>query len=201
MASLGASGLTGVTSFELMQQGERLTYFAFDLLELDGEDIARLPLVERKKQLAARWRPTRPGYGPGVDRDNEYALSSSWSRKPPPFWGRCRWRTNTSIPGPGPRGPFRLRRTRGRSSRGFAPMKRGEHLWFAGSQRHVVRTVGRSPAKPNSVCGQHVERRVDVGRRGRGGWWSSRSCGYRSPGCNSVCDRSGDQRANASLVA
>ena len=43
----------GVTSFELMQQGgEALTYFAFDLLELDGEDIARLPLLERKK----RWR-------------------------------------------------------------------------------------------------------------------------------------------------
>ena len=31
----------GVTSFELMQQGgEGLIYFAFDLLELDGEDIA-----------------------------------------------------------------------------------------------------------------------------------------------------------------
>jgi bifunctional non-homologous end joining protein LigD len=63
MASFVASGPTGVTSFELIQQGERLTYFAFDLLELDGEDIARLPLVERKKQLAARWRPTRRGYG------------------------------------------------------------------------------------------------------------------------------------------
>ena len=44
----------GVTSFELMQQGgEGLTYFAFDLLELDGEDIARLPLRERKMRLAA----------------------------------------------------------------------------------------------------------------------------------------------------
>jgi ATP-dependent DNA ligase len=47
----------GVTSFELMQQGgEGLTYFAFDLLELDGEDIAHLPLLERKKQLAALLR-------------------------------------------------------------------------------------------------------------------------------------------------
>jgi ATP-dependent DNA ligase len=48
----------GVTSFEIMQQvsdsgGGHLTYFAFDLLELDGEDIARLPLVERKARLAA----------------------------------------------------------------------------------------------------------------------------------------------------
>ena len=38
----------GVTSFELMQQGgEGLIYFAFDLLELDGEDIVRLPLLKR----------------------------------------------------------------------------------------------------------------------------------------------------------
>jgi bifunctional non-homologous end joining protein LigD len=52
----------GVTSFELMQQGgEGLTYFAFDLLELDGEDIARLPLLERKKTLAALLR--RPPVG------------------------------------------------------------------------------------------------------------------------------------------
>jgi DNA ligase D-like protein (predicted ligase) len=48
----------GVTSFELMQQasdggGNSLVYFAFDVLELDGEDIARLPLLERKKRLAA----------------------------------------------------------------------------------------------------------------------------------------------------
>jgi DNA ligase D-like protein (predicted ligase) len=52
----------GVTSFELMQQGgEVLTYFAFDLLELDGEDIARLPLLERKKQLAALLRKPQAG--------------------------------------------------------------------------------------------------------------------------------------------
>jgi ATP-dependent DNA ligase len=44
----------GVTSFELMQQGgDGLAYFAFDLLELDGENIARLPLRERKTRLAA----------------------------------------------------------------------------------------------------------------------------------------------------
>jgi DNA ligase D-like protein (predicted ligase) len=52
----------GVTSFELMQQGgEGLTYFAFDLLELDDEDIARLPLLERKKQLAALLRKPPAG--------------------------------------------------------------------------------------------------------------------------------------------
>jgi DNA ligase D-like protein (predicted ligase) len=48
----------GVTSFELMQTasdrgGDGLMFFAFDLLELDGEDIARLPLGERKQRLKA----------------------------------------------------------------------------------------------------------------------------------------------------
>ena len=48
----------GVTSFEIMQQGSdsgggHLTYFVFDLLHLDGEDVALLPLVERKARLAA----------------------------------------------------------------------------------------------------------------------------------------------------
>jgi ATP-dependent DNA ligase len=47
-----------VTSFELMQQvsnrgGEGLMFFAFDLLELNGADVARLPLGERKKRLKA----------------------------------------------------------------------------------------------------------------------------------------------------
>jgi DNA ligase D-like protein (predicted ligase) len=48
----------GVTSFELMQTaadrgGDGLMFFAFDLLELDGENIARLPLGERKQRLKA----------------------------------------------------------------------------------------------------------------------------------------------------
>ena len=47
----------GVTSFELMQQASDaanggLIYFTFDLLELDGEATARLPLLERKDRLA-----------------------------------------------------------------------------------------------------------------------------------------------------
>ena len=47
----------GVTSFELMQQSSDaghsgLVYFAFDLLELDGENVATLPLLERKDRLA-----------------------------------------------------------------------------------------------------------------------------------------------------
>ena len=48
----------GVTSFELMQTasdrgGDGLMFFAFDLLELDGEDVARLALRERKARLKA----------------------------------------------------------------------------------------------------------------------------------------------------
>jgi bifunctional non-homologous end joining protein LigD len=47
----------GVTSFELMQQSSDagyggLVHFAFDLLEIDGENVARLPLLQRKERLA-----------------------------------------------------------------------------------------------------------------------------------------------------
>ncbi len=48
----------GRTDFGRLQRaldggGETLRYYAFDLLELDGEDIAGLPLIERKQGLAA----------------------------------------------------------------------------------------------------------------------------------------------------
>src|SRR5437870_4250080 len=52
----------GRTSFQALQNifsgGDRsnLTYFAFDLLHLDGEDVARLPLEQRKARLAALLR-------------------------------------------------------------------------------------------------------------------------------------------------
>jgi DNA ligase D-like protein (predicted ligase) len=47
----------GVTSFELMQQATdsgtgALVYFAFDVLEANGADVAKLPLLERKALLA-----------------------------------------------------------------------------------------------------------------------------------------------------
>ncbi len=44
----------GVTSFEMMQQASdsALVYFAFDLLELDGADVAGMLLLERKERLA-----------------------------------------------------------------------------------------------------------------------------------------------------
>jgi bifunctional non-homologous end joining protein LigD len=50
----------GVSSFALLQDAlslkkrtERLVYFAFDLLHLDGRDMQGLPLVERKAKLEA----------------------------------------------------------------------------------------------------------------------------------------------------
>ena len=48
----------GLTSFELMQQASDagyggLVHFAFDVLYLDGENLAGLPLLERKAKLAA----------------------------------------------------------------------------------------------------------------------------------------------------
>jgi bifunctional non-homologous end joining protein LigD len=45
---------TGVTSFQALQNrrpGTVLTYFAFDLLHLDGEDLRRLPVEDRKTRL------------------------------------------------------------------------------------------------------------------------------------------------------
>jgi bifunctional non-homologous end joining protein LigD len=45
----------GITRFQLLQQlGDNrrgLAYFAFDVLSLDGENLTRLPLEERKKRL------------------------------------------------------------------------------------------------------------------------------------------------------
>src|SRR6185503_13816541 len=47
---------TGVSRFQLLQQlgADRagLTYFAFDLLALDGKNLVREPLEERKRALA-----------------------------------------------------------------------------------------------------------------------------------------------------
>jgi bifunctional non-homologous end joining protein LigD len=54
IAELGADG---VTSFAALQDAlsrggaERLTYYVFDLLHLDGRDLTALPLIERKALL------------------------------------------------------------------------------------------------------------------------------------------------------
>jgi bifunctional non-homologous end joining protein LigD len=68
----------GVTSFEIMQQvsdsgGGHLTYFAFDLIELDGENVARLPLGERKTRLAKLLKKAPAGisYSEHSEEDGE----------------------------------------------------------------------------------------------------------------------------------
>src|SRR5437660_11722525 len=62
----------GTTSFSLMQaasdtgNGGALVFFLFDLLHLDGEAIAPMPVTERKERLRAllsspSWQPARRG--------------------------------------------------------------------------------------------------------------------------------------------
>jgi bifunctional non-homologous end joining protein LigD len=67
-----------MTSFEIMQRvsdsgGGHQTYFAFDLLHLNGEDAARLPLIARKARLAALLKkpPTAIAYSDHEGGDGE----------------------------------------------------------------------------------------------------------------------------------
>ena len=41
--------------------GGHLTYFTFDLIELDGENLARMPLLGHKTRLAALLKTRRWG--------------------------------------------------------------------------------------------------------------------------------------------
>jgi ATP-dependent DNA ligase len=78
---LCAVGADGLTSFAAMQAAtdhlasDDLVYFAFDLMHLDGENLARAPLLERKERLAhlldgasagLRFSQHFPGPGPEV---------------------------------------------------------------------------------------------------------------------------------------
>jgi len=60
----------GVTSFQALQArgaGTALTYFVFDLLYLDGDDLRPLPLEERKRRLRALLDGARAGSGKHAD--------------------------------------------------------------------------------------------------------------------------------------
>jgi bifunctional non-homologous end joining protein LigD len=52
---LDAEGKTSFQGLQTALKGDRsaIIYYAFDLLELDGEDLTKLPLLERKAKLAA----------------------------------------------------------------------------------------------------------------------------------------------------
>ncbi|HEV2591077.1 MAG TPA: DNA ligase D, partial [Gaiellaceae bacterium] len=67
---------SGKSSFSELQQGSGpLVYFAFDLLEVDGEPLVDLPLLERKERLQALLdkRVTSVSYSDGFD-DGEALL-------------------------------------------------------------------------------------------------------------------------------
>jgi bifunctional non-homologous end joining protein LigD len=75
-----------VTSFDVMQQvshsgGGHLTYFAFDLLELTGKDVARSPLLERKKRLATLLKDPPQGI---AYSDHEGGDGEAWVSAGPP---------------------------------------------------------------------------------------------------------------------
>ncbi len=63
MARSSSSTTRGVSHFSDLQQalsdhaGERLTFFAFDLMYLDGYDLTKVPLLERKALLRALLAP------------------------------------------------------------------------------------------------------------------------------------------------
>lgn len=72
---------SGVSRFQLLQQlgssRRGLTFFAFDLLSLDGRDLTRLPLEERKRRLRALvgTRPTTIRYTPHFDAPGPEVLA------------------------------------------------------------------------------------------------------------------------------
>ena len=102
----------GVTSFELMQQasdrgGAGLVYFAFDLLELDGEDLTGLPLSERKTRLASLLTKPPNGMDSGImraatARPSAKSLADTASKA----WSRSGW-TGTICPMTAARGSRR----------------------------------------------------------------------------------------------
>ena len=54
LCGMGDDGLPSFSQTQAASDGSRgvrLVYFAFDLLHLDGRDIASLPLIERKALL------------------------------------------------------------------------------------------------------------------------------------------------------
>jgi bifunctional non-homologous end joining protein LigD len=54
LAALDENGRPSFSALQAaLKAGGPLTYFAFDLLERDGHDLSRQPLIERKQQLAA----------------------------------------------------------------------------------------------------------------------------------------------------
>jgi bifunctional non-homologous end joining protein LigD len=64
IVSLNAEGHTDFSALQaaISGGGTGLTCFAFDALEIDGEDLAKLPNIERKQRLASLLGPGKPPF-------------------------------------------------------------------------------------------------------------------------------------------
>ena len=163
-----------------MQQGERLTYFAFDL--------PRTRRRGHRPPAPGRAQSSWPLVGDQLGRDTGGPASTATRirafvelvGKPPPFWGRCRWRTNTSIPPRPARAIPPQQNSRKVIARFRADEVRRAFAGQAGSQRYVVRTVGR--IRRNRIpCGRRVETpSTSAGEGGVVGGAVGRAV-YRSP--------------------
>ena len=88
---------SGVSSFEALQNlsssRRGLTYFAFDLLALDGRDLTKVPLVERKQLLRALLRsaPSRfLRYTDHVESDGAEVLRAACAHGAEGIVSKCR---------------------------------------------------------------------------------------------------------------
>ena len=83
----------GIAVFELPRRkptGEHVFMYAFDLLELDGQDLRREPLETRKAALASLLRGCRPGVRLNEHLEHQDPLSSSDTLAP--------WASKASSP-------------------------------------------------------------------------------------------------------
>jgi bifunctional non-homologous end joining protein LigD len=73
----------GVSEFDALQsairyQPHRLVFFAFDLLHLDGEDLRRKPLIDRRAKLARIIEPgSRSCYSEHFEGDAFFAAAAA----------------------------------------------------------------------------------------------------------------------------
>ena len=144
-------GETGAADFDALQadpaagHSERMVYFAFDLLYLDGFDLRRAPLIERKRVLGALLEETK---------SDCFHLHQHLEVAPPlVFEQACAMGLEGIV--------CKLRDT---------PYRSGDHaswLKIKCVKRGVFPIVGFIPA-PDSIAALHVARLVRRGRRSGG---------------------------------
>jgi len=85
----------GVASFDLVRHqraNESIFLYAFDLIELNGDDLRRDPLEVRKATLASIVAKTRPGirFNEHIDGDGPTPMRARWDSKASCRSGRTR---------------------------------------------------------------------------------------------------------------